>query len=82
MMNINATNFRKDLFHLMSQTILYNEPINISTKDGNAVLLSEDDYNGLMETVRICSNPILRAKILDGMNTPLEDCLDESKVQW
>ena len=50
MKNTNITNFRKDIYELLEQTIKYNEPINISTKNGNAVVLSEEDYNNLMET--------------------------------
>ncbi len=49
MLNTNITNFRKNIFGLLEQTIKFNEPINISTKDGNAVIISESDYNGLME---------------------------------
>ena len=51
MLNTNITNFRKNIFSLLEQTIKYNEPVNISTKAGNAVIISEEDYNGLMETV-------------------------------
>ena len=39
--NTNVTNFRKHLFNILEQTIKYNEPVNISTKDGNAVIISE-----------------------------------------
>lgn len=49
MININITNFRKNIFGILEQTIKYNEPVNISTKDGNAVIISEEDYNSLME---------------------------------
>lgn len=82
MLNTNATNFRRNLFGMLEQTVKYNEPINISTKDGNAVLLSEEDYNGLMETLYLCSVPGLKDQIVEGMNTPLEDCLTEDGVQW
>lgn len=82
MLNTNATNFRRNLFGMLEQTVKYNEPINISTKDGNAVLLSEEDYNGLMETLYLCSVPGLKDQIVEGMNTPLEDCLSEEEVQW
>ena len=41
MLNTNITNFRKNIFSLLEQTIKYNEPVNISTKDGNAVIISE-----------------------------------------
>ena len=57
MLNTNITNFRKNIFGLLEQTIKYNEPVNISTKDGNAVIISEEDYNGLMETLYLNSIP-------------------------
>ena len=44
MTTTNITNFRKNAFDYVEQTIKYNQPINITTKDGNAVLLSEEDY--------------------------------------
>ena len=66
----------------MEQTIRYNEPLNISTKEGNAVLLSEEDYSGIMETLYLVSMPGMREKIMEGMNTPLEDCVDEAAVEW
>ena len=55
MINTNITKFRKNIFVMLETTIKYNEPVNISTKDGNAVIISEDDYNGLMETLYLCS---------------------------
>lgn len=82
MLNTNATNFRKNIFGLLEQTIKYNEPINISTKDGNAVVISEEDYNGLMETLYICSVPGLKERIMDGMNKPVSEFVPEDEVEW
>jgi len=82
MLNTNITNFRKNIFGLLEQTIKYNEPVNISTKDGNAVVISEEDYNGLMETLYLNSIPGMREKIIEGMNTPLEECISENEVEW
>jgi len=82
MLNINITNFRKNIFGLLEQTIKYNEPINISTKDGNAVILSEEDYNGLMETLYLSSLPGMKEKIVAGLNTPLDECVPEKEVRW
>ena len=82
MLNTNITNFRKNLFSMLEQTIKYNEPVNISTKDGNAVVLSEEDYNGLMETVYLCSVPGLKETIVEGMHTPLSECVTEDEVEW
>ena len=82
MTNINITNFRKDIYELLEQTIKYNEPINISTKNGNAIVLSEEDYNGLMETIYLLSVPGMKEKLIDGKDTPLEDCIAEDEVDW
>lgn len=82
MLNINITNFRKNIFGLLEQTIKYNEPVNISTKDGNAVVLSEDDYNGLMETLYLSSAPGMKEAIIEGLNTPVDECLTEEEVSW
>jgi len=82
MHNTNITNFRKNIFGLLEQTIKYNEPVNISTKDGNAVIISEEDYNGLMETLYLNSIPGMREKIIEGMNTPLDECIPENEVDW
>lgn len=82
MINTSATSFRKNMFSMLEQTIRFNEPVNINTKNGNAVILSEEDYNGLIETVFLCSVPGMRDKIIEGMNTPLSDCLKEDEVDW
>ncbi len=82
MLNTNITNFRKNIFGILEQTIKYNEPVNISTKLGNAVIISEEDYNGLMETLYLSSIPNMKEKLIDGMNTPLDECIPENEVEW
>lgn len=82
MININITNFRKNIFGILEQTIKYNEPVNVSTKDGNAVILSEEDYNGLIETLYLSSIPNVKEQIIEGMKTPASECVPEDKVEW
>lgn len=82
MINMNITNFRKQVFSVLEQTIKFNEPVNISTKDGNAVVLSEEDYNGLMETLYLSSVPNMKERIIEGMNTPVSECVSEDEAQW
>ena len=67
MINTNVANFRKQIFELIDQTVKYNEPINISTKSGNAVLISEEDYNNLVETMYLNSIPGMSEKLKDGI---------------
>ena len=82
MTNINITNFRNDIYNLLEQTIKYNEPINISTKNGNAVILSEEDYNNIIATLEISSNKKLKEDVIEGMKEKLEECVDENEVDW
>ncbi len=82
MTNVNVTNFRKNIYELLEQTIKYNEPINISTKNGNAVVLSEEDYNNLMETLYISSIPGLKEEILERKNADDKEFISEEEVEW
>ena len=82
MLNTNITQFRKNVFAMLENTIKYNEPINISTKSGNAILLSEEEYNGIMATLELSSNAELKKTLIDGMNTPLSECISEDEEVW
>ena len=82
MTTTNITNFRKNAFDYVEQTIKYNQPINISTNVGIAVLLSEVYFCGIMVTLYLVSAPGMREKIMDGIATSLEDCVDETAVEW
>ena len=82
MLNTNATAFRKNIFTMLEQTIRYNEPINISTKDGNAVVISEEDYRSMVETLSLLSNPVMKEKLLQGKAESLSDCIPEEEVIW
>jgi prevent-host-death family protein len=82
MTNTNATNFRKNIFEYLNQAVEYNDVINITTKNGNAVVLSESDYNSLLETVYLMSHPATRDTILEGMEEELEDCVPLDEVDW
>ena len=80
MINVNITSFRKNIYSILEQTIKYNEPVNVSTKDGNAILISEEDYRNLMETLYIESVPGLKDDIINGMKEPYEECIPEEMV--
>ena len=75
-------NFKKDIYKLLENTIKYNEPINISTKDGNAIVLSEEDYNNLIETLYISSMPKLKEELIKRKNSSDEDFVKEDEVDW
>lgn len=76
------TNFRKNVFSMIENTVKYNEPINITTRDGNAVIISEEEYVGLVESLRLASMPGVKEKLIDGLNTPLSETVPEEEVEW
>jgi len=82
MLTTNVTNFRKHIFELLEQTVKYNEPVNVSTKSGNAIIISEEDYNNLMETLHLSSIPGMKDRIIKGINTPVSKCVSEDEVNW
>lgn len=82
MYNTNITNARSNLYGLVKMAIEDNEVVNISTKDGNAVIISEADYNSLLETLYLSSNPILKKSLIDGLTAPDSDFVDEKDAEW
>lgn len=82
MLNTTVTNFRKDIYNLLEQTIKFNEPVNVSTKNGNAVVLSEEEYNGMLETLYLYSFPELKEQLKEDMNAPLIEFVSEDEVDW
>ena len=82
MLNTNITSLRKNLYSTIDSVVKYNEVINVSTKDGNAVIISEEDYNNMIATIELSTNPKLKQKILEGKNTKIEDCISIDEVKW
>ena len=80
MINTNVTHFRKNVSTLLEQTLKFNEPIHISTRDGNVVVLSEDDYRGILETLEMNASPVMKQKLLEGKDTPLSECIPETNA--
>ena len=83
MNTINITNARQNLFQLVADVNVGFNPITIVNNKGkNAVLIGEDDWNAIQETLYLNSVPGMAESLLKGKNTPLEDCLSEDEVEW
>ena len=80
-MNIlNATEARAKLYSLIDETTNTHQPIVITGKIGNAVLVSEDDWNSISETLHLLSVPGMRESIKEGMKESIEQCSKE--LDW
>ena len=82
MSTIKITNARKDLYNLVDAVNRLHEPALITAKRGNAVLIAEEDWNAIQDTLYLNSIPGMTKSILDGANEALEDCISEDGVQW
>jgi antitoxin YefM len=81
MMNtIKATEARARLYGLMDEAAASHSPITITGKRNNAVLLAEEDWNAIQETLYLLSIPRMRESIKEGMATPIYECATE--VEW
>jgi antitoxin YefM len=80
MTTISATEARKLLYKLLDDVAESHEPIQITGKRGSAVLISEEDWRAVQETLYLVSIPGMRESILEGMNTPVEEC--EETLDW
>lgn len=76
------TNFRKNIYAMVENTVRFNETVNITTKDGNAVMISEEEYLGLIETLYLTSVPGMKEKLIEGINTPVSETIPEEEVVW
>jgi prevent-host-death family protein len=80
---ISATKARENLYQLISDVNTNNSAITITNNRGkNAVILSEDDWNAVQETLHLMSVPGLTESIMEGGKTPIDDCLAEEEVEW
>ncbi len=82
MHHTNIIDLKKNIVVVLENTVKYNEPVNVSTNEGNAVIISEQQYNDLLATFELTSDPKMKEKIIDGLCTPLNDCIKEEEVQW
>ena len=71
---LNATEARSRLYSLIDETTNTHQPIVITGKRGNAVLVSEDDWNAITETLHLLSVPGMRESIKEGMSQNLSEC--------
>lgn len=80
MSSINITNARKNLYKLIENLAETHEPIHITGKNKSAVLIGEDDWRSMEETLYLLSIPGMRESIIKGMKEPLRK--STTQVKW
>nr|VFK19815.1 MAG: prevent-host-death family protein [Candidatus Kentron sp. LPFa] len=77
---LNATQARSRLYSLIDETTQTHQPIVITGKRGNAVLVSEEDWRSIAETLHLLSVPGMRESIKEGLKEDLSACSKE--LDW
>ena len=79
MTTLSASEARAKLYKLLDEAASSHEPIQITGKRNNAVLVSEDDWRAIQETLYLLSVPGMRESIRKGLKTPVEKCTKDLK---
>ncbi|MEK6732837.1 MAG: type II toxin-antitoxin system Phd/YefM family antitoxin [Candidatus Omnitrophota bacterium] len=80
MTTITASKARSNLYRLVDKTAHSHDPVQITGKRNNAVLIGEDDWRAIQETLYLLSIPGMRESIRKGLKTPVKEC--SKKLEW
>lgn len=77
---LSATEARAKLYSLIDEAASSHEPITIKGKRNNAVLISEEDWRSIQETLYLLNVPGMRESIREGLAIPVEECSED--LEW
>jgi antitoxin YefM len=77
---MNASEAREKLYRLLDETVSDHEPVLITGLRSNAVLVREEDWNAIQETLHLLSVPGMCESIIEGLATPVDQC--EKEPGW
>lgn len=80
MTTITVTEARANIYKLIDEVVSSHKPITITGKRANAILISEEDWNAIQETLYLLNIPGIRESIIEGMNTPVDKCKED--LNW
>ena len=80
MSTITVSEARANLYRLIDEAAASHQPVRITGKRNNAVLLSESDWASVQETLYLLGIPGMRESIQEGLATPIEEC--DKELDW
>lgn len=80
MSTITASEARARLYRLIDETAESHQPLLITGKRNKAVLIGEEDWEAIQETLFLLSVPGMRESIREGMATPVDECAED--LDW
>ena len=80
MQTFTASQARANLYRIIDEAATSHEPVVITGKRSNAVLVSAEDWASIQETMFLLSVPGMRESIREGMETPVAEC--DKELNW
>ena len=80
MTTLTASKARETLYKLLDEAAASHEPVFITGKRNNAVLIAEEDWRAIEETLHLLSIPGMRESIREGLETPADEC--DTELKW
>ena len=80
MHTLTASQARSNLYRIIDEAARNHEPVVITGKRNNAVLISAEDWTSIQETMYLLSVPGMRESIMEGLRTPIDECAKE--LNW
>ncbi|MCK5801447.1 MAG: type II toxin-antitoxin system Phd/YefM family antitoxin [Lentisphaeria bacterium] len=80
MTTMTATEARKQLYGLLDSVAASHEPVHIAGRRNSAVLIADEDWRAIQETLYLTAIPEMRESIIEGLATPVEECAEE--IEW
>jgi len=77
MRTVTAQELKADFTKILDDTVSSHEPIHITSKKAHGVLISEEDWRAIQETLFLLSIPKMRESIRRGLKTPIDKCATE-----
>ena len=79
---IRITSLRKNLYDIVRIVTENGVQVTVNNKEGTFVMLSEDEYRGILDTLYLSSDSTMKQSINEGLQSPLEDTIPEDKIMW
>lgn len=80
MQTLTASQARSNFYRIIDETAISHEPIIITGKRNNAVLVSAEDWSAIQETIYLLSVPGMRESLVEGLQTPVDQC--DKELSW
>lgn len=78
MSTVTASEARASLYRLIDEAAESHKPVLITGKRNSAVLVAESDWAAIQETLYLLGIPGMRESIREGLDTPIEDCVEDA----